>query len=82
MRVFRQRLIMQRCIQDCSIQRNNIKMYKLCSCNCKEHQEKTICQHFSAAWKEVVVLAKLNVWVGSIDDAADPIEACSSVLEL
>ena len=57
-------------------------MYKWFSSNCKEHQEKTICQLFSAAWKEVVVLGKVNAWVGSIDEATDPIEACSSVLEL
>ena len=57
-------------------------MYKWCSSNCKEHQEKTICQLFNAAWKEVMVLEEVNAWGSSIDEVADPDEDCSRVLML
>ncbi len=57
-------------------------MYKWCSSNCKEHQEKTICLLFNAAWKEAEVLKEAREWGGSIGEATVADNDCAGVPEL
>ena len=73
---------MQRCMKGYLTQQNNIQKYRLFSYNYKEHQEKTICLLFNAAWKEVGVLKEGEEWGNSIDEASDSDEDCSRVIEL